>query len=88
MFAKFIYSLKITIQFHLFFFGLRQRTLSYFTYQEFEDSDQLDETILPSDWRISGHIVDDEINDILVQRLPEGAKLTAIMDCCHSGTGK
>ncbi|EJD42744.1 hypothetical protein AURDEDRAFT_185914 [Auricularia subglabra TFB-10046 SS5] len=31
-------------------------------------------------------ILDDELYDLLVDRLPGGAKLTAIFDCCHSGT--
>jgi len=32
-------------------------------------------------------IVDDEIFDHICAPLPSGAKLTAVMDCCHSGTG-
>lgn len=32
-------------------------------------------------------IVDDEIVDHAVMPLPSGVKLTAVMDCCHSGTG-
>ena len=35
---------------------------------------------------ISGQIVDDEMNSILVQQLPRGARLTAIFDSCHSAT--
>ena len=35
---------------------------------------------------ISGQIVDDEMNAILVQQLPRGARLTAIFDSCHSAT--
>lgn len=48
----------------------------------------LDETILPCDWRANGHIVDDTLNQELVQKIGEGVKLTAILDCCHSGTGQ
>ena len=33
-------------------------------------------------------ITDDEISAVLVQTLPEGARLTSVMDCCHSGTGQ
>jgi hypothetical protein len=32
-------------------------------------------------------LTDDEINNIVVHPLPEFVKLTAVMDCCHSGTG-
>merc|ERR1712032_700435 len=32
-------------------------------------------------------ITDDQIGDLIVKRLPEGVRLTAVMDCCHSGTG-
>jgi hypothetical protein len=30
--------------------------------------------------------VDDEIHNLLVKPLPQGARLTAIFDCCHSGS--
>ncbi|KAH9068303.1 caspase domain-containing protein [Lactarius deliciosus] len=33
-----------------------------------------------------GIIVDDDINRIMVQPLPRGCRLTAVLDCCHSGT--
>ncbi|KAH9058346.1 caspase domain-containing protein [Lactarius vividus] len=33
-----------------------------------------------------GIIVDDDINRIMVQPLPRGCRLTALLDCCHSGT--
>ena len=35
---------------------------------------------------VSGQIVDDEMNALLVQRLPPGVRLTAIFDSCHSAT--
>lgn len=31
--------------------------------------------------------MDDDIHAILVKPLPYGARMHAIMDCCHSGTG-
>lgn len=52
-----------------------------------DESDGLDETILPVDYQTSGQIIDDQIHDFLVKPLPCGARLTALMDCCHSGTG-
>ena len=52
-----------------------------------DEVDGLDETILPSDHRIKGQIVDDVMFEILIKPLPAGCRLTAVMDCCHSGTG-
>jgi hypothetical protein len=54
-----------------------------------EDSDEVDgydETIVPVDAKSAGQIVDDEMNAILVRQLPNGARLTAIFDSCHSAT--
>lgn len=51
------------------------------------EEDGYDETICPEDFESGGMIVDDEIFDLIVAPLPHGAKLTAVMDCCHSGTG-
>ncbi|KAM6497672.1 Caspase domain containing protein [Amanita muscaria] len=42
--------------------------------------------IFPSDFKQKGDIVDHELNQILVQPLPPGCRLTGIFDCCHSGT--
>ncbi|OMH82790.1 Metacaspase-1, partial [Zancudomyces culisetae] len=56
---------------------------------EDEDGDELDgydETICPVDFEKNGQIVDDVMNAVMVQPLPPGARLTAIFDCCHSGT--
>jgi len=53
------------------------------------DSDEIDgfdETILPVDYAYSGQILDDVIYANLVEPLPEGCRLTAIFDSCHSGT--
>ncbi|OUM65931.1 hypothetical protein PIROE2DRAFT_20247 [Piromyces sp. E2] len=54
--------------------------------QDGDEVDGYDETILPVDYKKSGQIVDDEMNAILVRPLPEGVRLTAIFDSCHSGT--
>lgn len=51
------------------------------------ERDGMNETILPVDFQSEGMITDDQISDIVVKPLPEGVKLTAIFDCCHSGTG-
>jgi hypothetical protein len=51
------------------------------------EEDGYDETICPFDFDKAGMIVDDEIFDRLVAPLPSGVKLTAVLDCCHSGTG-
>lgn len=51
-----------------------------------DEEDGLDETIYPVDFKQTGMIVDDELHDILVKPLPAGCRLTAIFDCCHSGS--
>ncbi|PLN85828.1 caspase domain-domain-containing protein [Aspergillus taichungensis] len=51
-----------------------------------DEEDGYDDVIYPVDYRVAGHIVDDEMHDIMVRPLPPGARLTAIFDSCHSGT--
>eukprot|EP01012_Entosiphon_sulcatum_P050244 TRINITY_DN69026_c0_g1_i1.p1 TRINITY_DN69026_c0_g1~~TRINITY_DN69026_c0_g1_i1.p1 ORF type:complete len:389 (+),score=47.77 TRINITY_DN69026_c0_g1_i1:17-1183(+) len=51
----------------------------------YSEEDCMNETILPVD-HPNGHISDDEMHAILVAPLPHGVRLTALMDCCHSGT--
>lgn len=51
------------------------------------EEDGMNETILPLDFKQAGMISDDELRDIVLLQLPEGVRLTAVMDCCHSGTG-
>ncbi|CBZ51357.1 hypothetical protein NCLIV_044210 [Neospora caninum Liverpool] len=51
------------------------------------EEDGYDETILPVDFDTAGQILDDELHAFLVQPLQSGCRLTAVMDCCHSGTG-
>lgn len=55
--------------------------------QSNDEQDGYDETILPVDYQRAGHIVDDQIYEIMVRPLAKGARLTSVMDCCHSGTG-
>lgn len=49
-----------------------------------DETDKLDEVICCADGEI---IVDDQLHDILVKPLPKGCRLTALFDCCTSGTG-
>lgn len=51
-----------------------------------DEGDGYDETIYPVDFEQNGHIVDDTMHDIMVKPLPEGCRLTAIFDSCHSGS--
>ena len=51
-----------------------------------QEADGQDETIIPLDYEKEGQIVDDQLHEILVAGLPQGVRLTAIMDCCHSGS--
>lgn len=66
--------------FHFSGHGAQQEDPTY------REEDGYDETICPSDFQATGMIVDDEIFDLIVAPLPSGAKLTAVLDCCHSGT--
>jgi len=51
-----------------------------------DEVDGFDETIIPLDYTTAGQIVDDVIYENLVKPLPQGCRLTAIFDSCHSGT--
>ncbi|XP_057971733.1 metacaspase-1-like isoform X1 [Malania oleifera] len=51
-----------------------------------DEIDGYDETLCPLDFETNGMIVDDEINATIVRPLPNGVKLHAIIDACHSGT--
>ncbi len=51
-----------------------------------DEISKLDDAIVPVDYQTAGLITDDELHTILVDGVPTGAHLTAIMDCCHSGT--
>ncbi|KAH8825296.1 caspase domain-containing protein [Flagelloscypha sp. PMI_526] len=56
--------------------------------QDGDEVDGKDEAILPCDFNTpeGGFIRDDDLHAIMVAPLPEGCRLTALMDCCHSGT--
>ena len=49
--------------------------------------DGYNETIIPVDYDRQGQISDDVLWGSLVYHLPPGARITALMDMCHSGTG-
>jgi metacaspase-1 len=55
--------------------------------RNWDELDGLDETILPVDHATAGEIIDDDLYELLVYNMPRGARLTALLDCCHSGTG-
>jgi hypothetical protein len=53
------------------------------------EEDGMNETIVPIDFQthMPSFLTDDTILETLVVPLPENCRLTAVMDCCHSGTG-
>ncbi|KIK98103.1 hypothetical protein PAXRUDRAFT_824230, partial [Paxillus rubicundulus Ve08.2h10] len=54
-----------------------------------KDGDEIggfDEVIYPVDYKTAGVILDDEMHRIMVKSLPQGCRLTAVFDSCHSGT--
>ncbi|KAL2460426.1 Metacaspase-1 [Abeliophyllum distichum] len=51
-----------------------------------DEVDGYDEMLWPVDHETQGKISDDEINATIVTPLPQGTKLHAIIDACHSGT--
>lgn len=51
-----------------------------------DEKDGYDETICPLDFMTNGQITDDVLNGIL-QSMNANCKLTAVLDCCHSGSG-
>ncbi|KAF2294089.1 hypothetical protein GH714_007433 [Hevea brasiliensis] len=60
--------------------GLRQPDFNL------DERDGFDETICPVDFLKEGMILDNYINSTIVQPLPQGVILHAIVDACHSGT--
>mmetsp|Transcript_2251 Transcript_2251/g.6623 ORF Transcript_2251/g.6623 Transcript_2251/m.6623 type:complete len:273 (+) Transcript_2251:234-1052(+) len=51
-----------------------------------DEGDKYDETMVPLDYESRGQLTDDVIHQKLVLNIPEGSSLTAVMDCCHSGS--
>ena len=52
-----------------------------------DEEDGMDETICPVDFEHAGQICDDDLFEQLIAPLPQGCRLTALLDCCHSGHG-
>ncbi|KAL4438686.1 hypothetical protein ABPG77_006290 [Micractinium sp. CCAP 211/92] len=69
-----------SLVFHYSGHGSQQRDYSG------EETDGMNETLCPMDFKQAGEIVDDELNRMLINPLPTGVKLHAIIDACHSGS--
>lgn len=54
--------------------------------QDGDEEDGFDSCIYPLDFEQAGPIIDDLMHDVMVKPLPAGCGLTALFDCCHSGT--
>ena len=50
-----------------------------------DETDALDETIVPLDYKTAGQIIDDDLRDI-VDSVPAGVRITWISDSCHSAS--
>ena len=44
------------------------------------------QTLIPVDFQSAGQIIDDELYERLVTKMPAGVTVVVLMDCCHSGT--
>lgn len=51
-----------------------------------DEEDGYDETLVPLDYAEAGQITDDTLYTSLVGPMRRGVTVTAVMDCCHSGT--
>ncbi len=70
----------------LFFSGHGAQTYAMPSQDKSVELNGLDECIVPSDYRESGNILDDELHVTVVEALDKTAHLTAIFDCSHSGS--
>ncbi|MCH9631083.1 MAG: hypothetical protein S4CHLAM37_10960 [Chlamydiia bacterium] len=59
---------------------------SYVRDTDGDEKDKRDEALCPIDSDYEGYIEDDIIYEYLVKALDADVKLTAVTDCCHSGT--
>ncbi len=74
-----------TFFFHFSGHGVSQRQPRDTKAEDREESG-FDQYLVPLDHENSGLIKDDDVFDILVRPLPPGSRLTAIFDCCRSGS--
>jgi uncharacterized caspase-like protein len=51
-----------------------------------DEGDGKDEALVPCDFRMSGLLKDDLLRKTVVDQVPAGVRLLAILDCCHSGS--
>lgn len=51
-----------------------------------DEEDGRDETLVPLDFQKNGMIVDDEIRQRFINKIPKGVVLYILLDCCHSAT--
>ncbi|KAI9342335.1 caspase domain-containing protein [Obelidium mucronatum] len=52
-----------------------------------DHDNDMENCLIPEDYETGGDIIRcDDVHEYLVAALPPGVKLTAILDCCHSGT--
>ncbi|RNF05351.1 putative metacaspase 5 [Trypanosoma conorhini] len=56
------------------------------TKAERDSEEMYDQCLVPLDYESQGAIVDDDLFDLLVRRLPAGVRMTAVFDCCHSAS--
>lgn len=51
-----------------------------------DEESGMDSVIYPVDFEVNGPIIDDDMHAIMVKSLPQGCRLTALFDSCHSGS--
>jgi hypothetical protein len=51
-----------------------------------DEEDGVDEALCPVDYSSKGFIVDDDLNQRVLTKLPANAQLVMLIDACHSGT--
>jgi len=51
-----------------------------------DEADGRDECICPVDYATAGFIIDDNLNTILLAKVPAGCRIRVVFDSCHSGS--
>lgn len=65
---------------------LKDRSIPAVRSRAIDEEDGRDECLCPLDYTRAGMITDDDLRKMLVDPLKKGCNLTALLDCCHSGT--